>query len=73
MTFYEALHKVQYGSLIRREGWIDPEVSCELVDGVLSINTVEGTQDGWIISIDDMVADDWVSVGEEAEEDLSIN
>lgn len=64
MNFYQALKQIELGESVRRLSWDDPEVYCDLVDGILSIHNMINELDTWTISIGDILGDDWVMYGE---------
>lgn len=68
MDFYQALRLIAKGESVRRESWDDPEVYCDLVENVLSIHNMLGGIDVWVISLGDMLGEDWVVYGEEVDE-----
>lgn len=65
LTFTEAMVKVAAGKIIAREDWEDePECRCRFVDERLCIFRNDEWHP-WIITLGDMVGEDWVVVEEE--------
>lgn len=64
MEFPTAMRAIIDGKQIARDSWEDDKIYCELNDGLLCIFTDTGLHT-WTVSVDDMMADDWVIYGEE--------
>jgi len=61
LGFFTALNSVLEGQKITREEWESKEIYGYMLDKVLCLHKEDGDH-SWIISEQDMLADDWVIV-----------
>jgi len=61
LGFFTALNSLLEGAKITREEWESKEVYCYMLDKVVCLHKEDGDH-SWIISEQDMKADDWVIV-----------
>ncbi len=61
MDFVSAIKKVMEGQRVHRKDWDEktPKTYVSIKSDVLSIKNEDGTFHGWMISRDDMEAQDW--------------
>jgi len=65
LNFYQALEKVVEGKRITRLDWGDAEYWGFLHDDKLMLRKPDGKLHEWIVSLGDLVGDDWVVIQEE--------
>lgn len=63
VSFYDAIRAVAKGKSITRVAWQDGSIAGYLKDNKLMINLTTG-EHIWIVSLEDMVAEDWVIINE---------
>ena len=62
LTFSKALDELMAGKKVRRLDWADGNIHLKVVDEKLSIFLADKQYHPLIVSIGDLIADDWVVV-----------